>query len=342
MAATSEPVSVEVAEAPAELADNTPAGVHDVYILGIFTSAVADGWRGMCTSYPPEAMVKSEFEKYAKEDKIDKYDLAMALRGLGNSERQTQKFMDFVPVDKTEWDLEEFAALVGPPSYECVAPYNVTRPFNPTVPECPVPGPNYDKLWEIPVIGNVLSTIGNTISEPMDNYNRKDYRSRAPNDLQLKETFIECDVDKDGKLNKKELANALRVRGFWETEIRDICEGMEKDGVSCYEYKKLIRGPKYVPGSMHYIPVVGAPIHHYAVGDDEIPEEDAKEAWDHIAQGKATLTAAEVTQVLEELGKSEYQISILLGNGITEFNQFDFLALLVEHNYMEKKEDKVA
>jgi len=55
-----------------------------------------------------------------------------------------------------------------------------------------------------------------------------------------------------------------------------------------YEFKKIVRGPKYSPSVVNYVPMVGPALatNLLSAFDDDLPEEDQKEAFEYIDKKK--------------------------------------------------------
>merc|ERR1712039_156750 len=84
----------------------------------------------------------------------------------------------------------------------------------------PVPIPNPAKVHDIPVVGNATLLVQDML---VDSYSwtagaaYKYYRGR--DDEVLKAKFDEMDMSKNGRLSKKEVANALRELDMTEWQI---------------------------------------------------------------------------------------------------------------------------
>mmetsp|Transcript_85732 Transcript_85732/g.227818 ORF Transcript_85732/g.227818 Transcript_85732/m.227818 type:complete len:436 (-) Transcript_85732:127-1434(-) len=295
--------------------------LHDVPIVGIFTSAVADSFTGLLWSPPSEDELKEVFDKQdtGRTGKLDRSGVADALRELDKSERQVQKIVDVM--SEEEVDMEGFKELVVPSALPWS--WHLGGVF---------PLPNHEKIFDTPVIGPILNATNDTLAQPVDNSLRAWRRGTYPaSDHRMQMMFLEADADNSGRLDKQEIPQAMRRFFKTEYEIKCARDALEAD-VNLYEFKKMIRGAKYTPSVVNYVPMVGPALatNLLAAFDDDVPEDDQREAFEYIDKSKnGKLDKTDIAELLRELGKSELQIEkmvALLDEEELDFEGFkDFL-----------------
>mmetsp|Transcript_72044 Transcript_72044/g.166893 ORF Transcript_72044/g.166893 Transcript_72044/m.166893 type:complete len:453 (+) Transcript_72044:50-1408(+) len=276
--------------------------IHDVPIIGVFTTSFRDGFDGLIWSHPTSQEIEEAFNAAKGLDgKLNRTGVAQALRLLGKAERQLQNLVDYMPED--ELDLAGFTELVVP------APQPWTYEVG------PVPVPNLGKVLEVPVLGHTLNMTNYLLAMPTDGFLRSFRRTTYPaNDHIMKQVFLSADSEHSSKLDKGELASALRKFYKTESEVKTVLDAL-KDEVSLYEFKKLVRGPKYSPSVVNYVPMVGPALatNLLSVFDSDLPEEDQMEAFEYIDRSKnGKLDKTEVADLLRELGKSETEVQKLV------------------------------
>jgi Ca2+-binding EF-hand superfamily protein len=280
-----------------------PSGktVDDTPVIGVFSSAFADAF-GLCKhgKVPTDEQMEEAFNKFDtnKSGTLDKTEIAEALRHTGKSERQVQKLIDALP-DK-EIDLQGFKDMLNPPA----------KPWMTSI--GPVPIPNREKLLDCPGLGHVMSFTGHLLSEPTDHTARKLKQNQGMTDEQLEKAFKQWDTNQDGRLEKKEIADALRTKGaHTEAYIKDILENMKGESMSLFKFKKAMRGPKYQPSNLNYVPAVGESFSTHVIGGEDYSDEDLKEAFDDILEDhkkKDKIDATELAYLLVELGMSDHMV----------------------------------
>jgi len=276
--------------------------IHDVPVVGIFTSAIADSiWSTPTPEEMKEAFNKVDFHHSGT---IDRSGVAEALRLLEKSERQVQKLMDQMEPDTDTLDLEGFQKVAVP------GPQPWTWELGGVLPV-----PNHAKILDTPLLGPILNLTQDSMAQPIDSGLRSWRKTiYSPSDHAMKVIFLDADSDKNGKLDKQELPNAMRKLYKTEKEIKQSIEDMDHD-LTFFEFKRLIRGVKYSPSNVNYVPMVGAALatNLLAAFDDDVPEEDQKEAFEYIDKSKnGKLDKTEVADLLRELGKSEMEIQKLI------------------------------
>mmetsp|Transcript_149411 Transcript_149411/g.461233 ORF Transcript_149411/g.461233 Transcript_149411/m.461233 type:complete len:435 (-) Transcript_149411:19-1323(-) len=292
----------------------SPPLIHDVPVLGIFTTAFADSFAGVIWSQPTPEEMKEAFDKidFHHTGKIDKTGVAEALRSLDKAERQVQKLVDSMAEE--EVDLEGFMALVVPGPL----------PWSYTI--GPFPMLNHEKIFDTPVLGPILNTTNDTVAQPVDNSLRSYRKTIYPaQDHHMKMIFLDADADKSGRLDRAEIPFAMRKFYKTEDEIKNSLEEL-KNELSLYEFKKLIRGPKYTPSVVNYVPAVGPALstNLLAAFSDDIPEEDQMEAFEYIDKDKSgKIDKTEVADLLRELGKSDMEVQRMIDNLHEEELEFE-------------------
>lgn len=276
------------------------SAIHDVPIVGVLTTSITDSWRGLLWSHPTDEELREAFDQIDtnRNGTLDKTEIADGLRHLGRSERQVQKLIDMM--SSQELDFDGFKELVKP------AP----RPWTTMLGKVPLPNPG--KIYDTPVIGNTLHTIGDMCAQPFDNSMRSVWRAQAPtSDERLANTFKHLDTRNAGTLNKKQLAKALRAWGQTEAEIKAALDGINEDEVTLHTFKILVRGKKFQPSKMNYVPIVGPAIANNIIDqcNDDYDEEDLQEVFDFFDPKKTgKLDKSDVADALWELGKSDQQV----------------------------------
>lgn len=288
------------AKAPPVKEESPPSSyswVHDVPVAGAFTSAVVDN----CCYAPAVEELEAAFETAdaAKAGKLTKQGVADACRNLKKSERQVQKVLDYM--ESEEVDTGGFKTLFT----------GERRPWYYKV-GC-VPLPNHEKVLDVPVLGHMLCTTGDLVATPIDwSFRATKNALRDPADWEVEKMFFEMDKGRKGVLDKAEVAAVLRKFGASEV---DICKSLEKLGgkdPNVYEFKALVRGPKFSPSSWHYVPCVGMPLSNnlFQYFEPEVfKDKDIKEAFDQVDKAKTgKLDKTQVAETLFELGRPESRV----------------------------------
>mmetsp|Transcript_69404 Transcript_69404/g.166400 ORF Transcript_69404/g.166400 Transcript_69404/m.166400 type:complete len:481 (+) Transcript_69404:76-1518(+) len=306
-----------------------PGSKHDVWFLGYFTVAFADSFNGLLGNDPSEEQLKEAFSKLDtdKNGKIDMTEAAEAMRELGYSERQVQGLMDSWPTDrehcKATLDFQSFQDLMVRPA----RPY--TFPFG--IPGYEVPMPNIGKVLDTPVLGQTMTMTGDIITRPYDDLCRSSFRLwHAPSDDALEHCFNGLDEKKTGKIGKKEVATGLRMHGFSETSIQKAVDAMPEETMEVHDFKRAVRGQKFSPGYLRFIPLVGNSVAHNLVSEYEWPVHDVEEVCAYIDKaGTKKLDKTQVAEALRELGFSEFSLQKKINSLESEpISYDDFKALL--------------
>eukprot|EP00930_Biecheleria_cincta_P007310 TRINITY_DN10851_c0_g1_i2.p1 TRINITY_DN10851_c0_g1~~TRINITY_DN10851_c0_g1_i2.p1 ORF type:complete len:443 (-),score=110.49 TRINITY_DN10851_c0_g1_i2:58-1353(-) len=284
---------------------------HDVPVLGIFTHAFADNFGDYVFTKLSSEELRKAFDAVDtnKNGKLDKTEIAAALRQAGYAERKIQHLVVEKMDGKEELDFEGFQDLVHPKE---------TDPLDPA--------------QYVPILGNTVNMLGTLCNESVG---QLVHHTCGPNltDEVLEKVFGELDQDGSGALDQKELAGALRRLWFSESKIASMIEAVKGKDLSCYEFKKFVRGPKYSPSLLNHVPLVGPAISTHIVGSLDVdykcgahtPEKDMREAFDHIDKSKTgKLDKTQVGDVLRELGRSEHQIQKMLDSLPAEDTSTDF------------------
>ncbi|CAK0899573.1 unnamed protein product [Prorocentrum cordatum] len=245
--------------------------------------------------------VEAAFEKAdaAKAGKLTKQGVADACRQLKKSERQIQKLLD--SMEGQEVDVGGFKELFT----------GARRPWYYKV-GC-VPLPNHEKVLDVPVLGHVLCTTGDLVATPIDWSLRATKNAfRDPADWEVEKMFFEMDKDRKGVLNKDEVAAVLRKFGASEVDIAKGLEKLHGRDPNLYEFKVLMRGPKFAPSFWHNVPCVGMPLSNSFfrhLEPEVLTDKDIKEAFDQVDKTKAgKLDKTQVAECLWELGRPESQV----------------------------------
>jgi len=296
--------------------------LHDVPILGIMTSAFSDTFNGMLCCNPSQEEMRDAFGVIDtnKDGKLDKTEIAAALRHLGYSERQIQKFVDSIP--PAELDYDGFVELV----------HKDWRPW--TYSLGPVPVPNHEKVLDVPVLGHTLGFVGDLVAQPTDNTLRSSWRYFHPKtEATLESAFKRTDTRGSGRISKGEVAAALRRWGHREAEIAGTLDSMKEEDISFYDFKLLVRGPRFSPSSLNYVPVLGPALVHNVTStfEEDIPAtEEMREAFEYIDKRRSgKLGKTGIAETLRELGTSEVMVQRYIDSMEEEELDFDgFLQLL--------------
>jgi len=304
--------------------------VHDVPIVGIFTTAFVDGFTGLIFQPPTEEEIKEAFGKAdaRRAGKLDKTGVADAIRNLDKSERQVQKIVD--AMEEEETDFEGFKNMVAPGPHPWSWQLGGVLPL-----------PNHEKILDTPVLGNVLATTNEALAVPVDNTLRNWRRiTYPPADHHMKMIFAQADADHSGRLDKSEVPVAMRNYFKTEWEIKNTLDELTND-ICLYEFKKMIRGPKYSPSVVNYVPMVGPALatNLLSAFDDDVPEDDQQEAFEYLDQSKnGMLDKSEIADLFRELGKSELEVQKLVDDLPAEeldFKAFkEFMAEARSRNYL--------
>jgi len=277
--------------------------MHDVPVLGVVTTSFSDAFAGLLWEDVTSEELQTAFKKLDvnRSGKLDRAEVADALRLVGKSERQVQKLVDLMPEETL--DLPSFQELVHPKPLPWAWQWG------------PLTLPNHHKILDTPWLGNTLLMANDLVTLPFDGTLRSFRKSCYPaSDANMAELFTVFDVDHSGKLDKKEIASALRHYFKTESEVKYILDSMHGD-VCLYDFKKMIRGPKYSPSLLNHVPILGPAVDSnvLCIFSGDIPEEDEREAFEYIdCNGKGKLDKAGVANVLRELGYSEHQVQKLI------------------------------
>lgn len=303
-----------------------PARVHDVPVVGWFTSAAADSFAGLVQAAVQPEDVRNAFHAVdaSGRGKLDRTGVADALRCLGKAERQVQKLVDATATD--ELDLPAFQELVLPGPKPWLASWGS------------IPVPNVGKIIDVPVLGNSLCMIGDLVAQPVDSLHRSAWRAFHPSanatEAILREQFQRVDKEGSGTMNRCELAVALRQWGQTEIEIKEKLDASVGEELSFYEFKKLVRGPKYEHSVVSYVPFAGPALAAHVVGHhvEEIPDRDLRDAFDHIdrkSDRSGKLDRTDICDVLRELAIPEPTIQNLVQGMEEEEVDFQGFAALL-------------
>lgn len=273
---------------------------HDVPLLGIFTHAFADNFGDYVFKKMSPEELRQAFDAVDtnKSGTLDKTEIALALRQAGFAERKIQHLVVGKMAGKEELGFQGFQELAYPTEE---------------------PGA-LDPARYVPVLGNTVNMLGTLCNESLGSLVHSTCGPHLTDEV-LEKVFAELDGDGNGSLDPKELGGALRRLWFSESQIAAMIEEAHGKDYSCYEFKKLVRGPKYSPSVLNHIPIVGPTISTHLVGSLDVdskcgahtPEKDMREAFDHIDKNKrGTLDKSEIGDVLRELGRSEHQIQKML------------------------------
>jgi len=209
------------------------AALHDVPILGHFTLAAHRNFEGMFGATPEDE--EAAFRKIDLDGsgKVDKHELATALREMGRSEREVQQLLD--SIGDHELNLEQFRELVSP------SPQPYYHAVNVPLVGSSVPMPNARKVHEVPVLGAItkgtdtlvtssFSSVATAFGVVWGNYDEANLRSK----------FNELDVDGSGTLDRKEVAKALRDTNHSEAEIQKLLASCGQNTLNFEEFKVLV------------------------------------------------------------------------------------------------------
>jgi len=290
---------------------------HDVPVLGIFTHAFADNFGDYVFKKLSPEEIRQAFDAVDtdKSGTLDKTEIAAALRQAGYAERKIQHLVVEKMVGKEELDFEGFQELLYPKE----------------------PDP-LDPAQYVPILGNTVNMLGTLCNESVGQLVHHTCGPQLTDEV-LEKVFGELDQDGNGAMCPKELGGALRRLWFSESKIAAMVEAAKGRDYSCYEFKKLVRGPKYSASVLNYVPIVGPAVSTHILGSMDVdhgcgpytPDKDMREAFDHIDKNKnGKLHKTEVGDVLRELGRSEHQIQKMLDSLPAEDIDFEAFKQLLQ------------
>mmetsp|Transcript_6099 Transcript_6099/g.11675 ORF Transcript_6099/g.11675 Transcript_6099/m.11675 type:complete len:451 (+) Transcript_6099:75-1427(+) len=211
--------------------------IHDHPVTGHFTQFFADSFSGAFGfGAMTDAEIEAAFNKIDSKHQgyLDKWEIHHALQEHGKSEREIQRFLDNMEEEKL--DFEEFKALCKGKAQSYVtsveiAGYDLTMP-------------NLAKVHDIPILGAFTQATHHMVSGmTKQSYGLMGTAFAAAfgnlDDEHLKMKFDEIDTEKIGKLNKREVAAALRNLGLNEVDIKGITAAMGDDLIDFEGFKKL-------------------------------------------------------------------------------------------------------
>merc|ERR1712093_741692 len=104
--------------------------------------------------------------------------------------------------------------------------------------------PNLSKIHDIPILGSFTKAGTELVSNVSWSVASMAFAAAygSMTDEQLKEQFEKIDTDKSGRLDAKEIGQALRELNMSERDIKGIMEKVGKDELDFEAFKKLIRG----------------------------------------------------------------------------------------------------
>eukprot|EP00401_Gymnodinium_catenatum_P039492 CAMPEP_0117473658 /NCGR_PEP_ID=MMETSP0784-20121206/8882_1 /TAXON_ID=39447 /ORGANISM="" /LENGTH=420 /DNA_ID=CAMNT_0005267859 /DNA_START=57 /DNA_END=1319 /DNA_ORIENTATION=+ len=280
---------------------------HDVPILGHFSLALHNSFGQMFGNLSYEEMTQA-FKDMDKNQSgtLDKTEIAEALRKLGKSEREVQNLID--SIEQPELTISDFRELLTPASRH----YTTTV----TVGGMEIPVPNLRKVHDVPLVGGLTAGADSLVTSSVSwSSSALGVALGSMNDDGLRAKFDELDTDCSGRLDKKELAIALRNLSISEEDIKKLLDSMKGDSVDFLEFKVLVRPPPKV----HDVPVIGHFTHFFhktfsdAFGFDHMSEADLHAAFNKIDRNSnGTLDKTEVADALREMGRSEKMVQQLV------------------------------
>jgi Ca2+-binding EF-hand superfamily protein len=200
---------------PPSLIPSAPklSAVHDVPVLGLLTSALADNLNssfGLGNASDEE--LRAAFKRMDTDGSgtLDKGEIAEAMRGMGKSEREIQKLVSAMPSE--EMTFVEFRDLLRPKKREMLT--------TTTIGGVSIKVPNIEKIHDVPLVGAVTGLAAGALSGALDAFGNFGDMS----DSELKAVFDKIDTDRSGLLDKKEIGQALREAKKSERDIKQMLD----------------------------------------------------------------------------------------------------------------------
>jgi len=273
--------------------------IHGVPGVGIFTSAVGGSLFGNMSGKDLEAF----FHKMDVDESgfLDRREIQEALKQMGKSERQIQHTLEELP-EEVQLNLKQFKDLVKPKPLlgalmEVMDDVNdgfdsgiAKVPAAPSLPSVPTVS-----LPEMPAMPTMPAIPGRALFASMG----------AMTDEQMRKKFDELDIDSSGKLNKIEMAIALRDMGKSAAEIEEELDFMAKPEMEFDDFKEMVRNPHQQ--------------------EPEYPEEELVQKFTELdTDGSGKLNKIELAIALRDFGKPAGDIEDQL-NSLGE-SELDFEA----------------
>lgn len=211
--------------------------IHDHPVAGHFTAFFADTFNGAFGfGQMTDEEIQAAFDNIDTKHQgfLDKDEIHHALQEHGKSEREIQRILDNMEEDKL--NFEEFKALCQGKAQEYVTDV--------TIMGYEVSVPNLRKVHDVPVLGALTGATHNLVS----GLTQKSYGLMGTafgaafgdlDDAHLREKFDEIDTEKIGKLNKREVAEALRKLKVPEADIKGITAAIGDDLIDYEAFKQL-------------------------------------------------------------------------------------------------------
>ena len=174
------------------------SAVHDVPVLGVVTSAIANnlsasfGLGNATNSELRAAFIRMDTDGSGT---LDGGEIAEALRGMGKSEREIQKVVSSMP--QAELSFAEFKDLMQPKPRE-----------------------GLEAIHDVPLVGVVTGLAAGALSGVFDAFG--DFGDMS--DSELRAVFDKIDTDRSGLLDRKEIGQALRQAKKSEKDVKKLLD----------------------------------------------------------------------------------------------------------------------
>merc|ERR1712151_628311 len=130
-------------------------------------------------------------------------------------------------------------------------------------------------------------------------------------DEQLRVEFDKVDIDKNGKLEKSEIAKALLGLGKTEDEAKALTDSMSEEALDFDGFKNLVKPRSNMP-SMPGMPGMPAMPGFMSLKWGNLTDEQLRVEFDKIDIDKnGKLEESEIAKALQGLGKTEDEVKAL-------------------------------
>lgn len=310
---------------------------HDHPLHGHFTSFFADSFGGtLGFGNMTDAEIDKAFKDMDTKEQgfLDKCEIGDALRHHGKSEKEIQRFVDNMEADTLT--LEEFRELCK----------GKAQPLTHDIGGISVP--NLAKVHDIPIFGGITKATHNLVKEGGGSVLKVTAGDAIHDlsDVELKKKFDEMDDDKDGTINAKEIAAALRKLKVQEKDIKAIKDQVGDAQLDWIHFKVLVRNKVggaghihdhpvvghvtgFLGDTMHAVPGVGSTLGNH-LGWKKMTEEEMKAAFLKMdTKGQGFLDKGEIHDALHDHGMPERDIQHLMDDMEEDTLDFEAFKALV-------------
>merc|ERR1712151_138376 len=144
-------------------------------------------------------------------------------------------------------------------------------------------------------------------------------------DEQLRVEFDKVDIDKNGKLEKSEIAKALLGLGKTEDEVKALTDSMSEEALDFDGFKNLVKPKSNMPSmpGMPAMPTMKMP-DFMSLRWGSLTDEQLRVEFDKIDIDKnGKLEKSEIAKALQGLGKTEDEVKALTDSISEEALDFD-------------------